>query len=249
VSIEALSWALRDAEEVPAHCVGVLVGLANHASADGRGAYPSQRLLASYARKTTRQVRSDLRKLEEIGLIRAGDQRLVEHIPADRRPQVWDLALDRMGRAEAHFPPSGSGRKPTFAPSGSPRPAAGGSGLPPNRPTEPSTTVSHARAREATRWLHTRYGLTDDEAAQVIDQVKARAASPVAHLVPYMDRMTEGHLADIVAAVTGPTTAEPSLKVVPDWCGTCNEETRQAGDPDRPRRCPNCHPLRDEEAS
>lgn len=247
MSIEAVAWALRDAEDVPPHCVGVLIGLANHASADGRGAYPSQRLLARYARKSIRQVRDDLRRLEEIGLIRPGNQRLVEHLPADRRPQVWDIALDRNERAEAHFRPSGNGRKPTAAPGGSPLPVAGGSPLPPNRPTEPSLTVSHARAREATRWLHKRYGLTDDEAAQVIDQVQARAAGPVAHLVPYMDRMTEGHLADVVAAVMRPTFADPPLKVVPDWCGTCNEDTRQAGDPDRPSRCPDCHPLRDQE--
>jgi len=30
--------------------------------------------------------------------------------------------------------------------------------------------------------------------------------------------------------------------VKPPWCGTCNPDTRQLGDP--PRRCPDCHPLR-----
>lgn len=29
------------------------------------------------------------------------------------------------------------------------------------------------------------------------------------------------------------------------WCGTCDEQTRLT-DPDSPRRCPKCHPLRDE---
>lgn len=28
----------------------------------------------------------------------------------------------------------------------------------------------------------------------------------------------------------------------PPWCGSCDEITRQTGDP--PRRCPDCHPLR-----
>lgn len=28
----------------------------------------------------------------------------------------------------------------------------------------------------------------------------------------------------------------------PPWCGSCDETTRQTGDP--PRRCPACHPLR-----
>mgnify|MGYP001952389855 CR=1 FL=1 len=116
-----MAWALRDAPDVPAHCVGVLIGLANHAGPDGRGAYPSQRLLASYARKTVRQVRTDLRKLEELGLIRPGDPRLVEHLPADKRPQVWDLAIERVSqeadeeRAEVHF-------RPPRATTGSPLP-------------------------------------------------------------------------------------------------------------------------------
>lgn len=32
------------------------------------------------------------------------------------------------------------------------------------------------------------------------------------------------------------------------WCGECDEKTRLI-DPDKPRRCPNCHPLRDQEVS
>jgi hypothetical protein len=29
----------------------------------------------------------------------------------------------------------------------------------------------------------------------------------------------------------------------PDWCGRCDEETRQLDDVDGIRRCPTCHPL------
>jgi hypothetical protein len=36
---------------------------------------------------------------------------------------------------------------------------------------------------------------------------------------------------------SGPATAAAK----PPWCGTCDETTRQTGDP--PKRCPNCHPL------
>ena len=42
--------------------------------------------------------------------------------------------------------------------------------------------------------------------------------------------------------------AHPSgspVRAVPDWCGKCDERTRQV-DPDQPRRCPDCHPLREE---
>lgn len=94
MSNEAMTWALRDAPDVPSHAVAVLIGLANHANELGQGAFPSQKLLGKYARKLERQVRKDLSALEEMGLIRRGDQRLVAHIPADRRPIVWDLAME-----------------------------------------------------------------------------------------------------------------------------------------------------------
>jgi hypothetical protein len=48
-----------------------------------------------------------------------------------------------------------------------------------------------------------------------------------------------------------PGRANPAgspVRAVPKWCGKCDEATRLM-DPDRPRRCPNCHPLRNEEAS
>jgi len=32
----------------------------------------------------------------------------------------------------------------------------------------------------------------------------------------------------------------------PEWCGECDERTRQTGDIDHPRRCENCHPLEQE---
>jgi len=37
----------------------------------------------------------------------------------------------------------------------------------------------------------------------------------------------------------------PAVRAVPDWCGDCDEQTRLL-DPDRPRRCPACHPLRED---
>ena len=29
----------------------------------------------------------------------------------------------------------------------------------------------------------------------------------------------------------------------PPWCGECDELSRQTGNPDKPNRCPKCHPL------
>lgn len=45
--------------------------------------------------------------------------------------------------------------------------------------------------------------------------------------------------------------AHPSgsaVRAVPNWCGECDERTRQV-DPDAPRRCPTCHPLRGQETA
>jgi hypothetical protein len=95
VSLEAFNWVLNDAPDLPSHAFAVLVGLANHADPDGKGAFAAQGKLGGYARKTDRQVRRDLENLEFIGLIRRGDQRLAAHFPADKRPIVWDLAMDR----------------------------------------------------------------------------------------------------------------------------------------------------------
>lgn len=95
MSVEALTWALSQAPEVPSHCVATLLGLANHAMSDGTSSYPSHSTLAGYVRKVPRQVQKDLVKLEDLGLIRRGDQRHVGHIPVDRRPVVWDLAVER----------------------------------------------------------------------------------------------------------------------------------------------------------
>lgn len=107
-----------------------------------------------------------------------------------------------------------------------------------------------AREAQAVRWLKGRYGLTDTEAAFVLDEVQARAPDPITHLIPYLDGMAEGDLADIVAAALDldaappPTAGDPHAR--PPWCGECDERTRIAGEPDAPRRCPTCHPLRGE---
>ncbi|MFE2967526.1 helix-turn-helix domain-containing protein [Streptomyces sp. NPDC059340] len=95
MSTEAMKWAIEQAPPMPAQLVATLAGLANHADAKGRGAYPSLAKLAAYTCKAERSVRRDLRQLEELGLIRRGDPRRVAHLPSDRRPEVYDLAVER----------------------------------------------------------------------------------------------------------------------------------------------------------
>ncbi|MEU5426904.1 helix-turn-helix domain-containing protein [Streptomyces olivoreticuli] len=104
MSTEAMKWAIEQAPPMPAQLVATLAGLANHADAKGRGAYPSLAKLAAYTCKAERSVRRDLRQLEDLGLIRHGDPAKVAHLPPDRRPEVYDLAMERVvpgGRAGA----------------------------------------------------------------------------------------------------------------------------------------------------
>ncbi len=94
MSVQAITWLLERAPDVKPHLVGTLFGLANHADQDGRAAHPSVGLLSHYNRKTDRATQNDLRELEhDLDLIRRGDQRRVMHIPEDRRPVVYDLAM------------------------------------------------------------------------------------------------------------------------------------------------------------
>jgi hypothetical protein len=97
VSVQAITWALESATNVPPQHVSLLIGLANHADRDGRGSYPSIATLARYTRKSPRQVQRGLAELVAAGVIRPGDQRLTMHMRADRRPAVWDLRMAGAG--------------------------------------------------------------------------------------------------------------------------------------------------------
>ncbi|MDX3544352.1 hypothetical protein PV729_45465 [Streptomyces europaeiscabiei] len=94
MSTDAMKWAVEFAPPMPAQLVATLTGLAYHADTKGRGAYPSLARLAAYACKSERSVRRDLRDLEDLKLIRHGDQSKAAHITADKRPTVYDLAVE-----------------------------------------------------------------------------------------------------------------------------------------------------------
>ena len=99
MSIQAMTWVLESAD-IPAGpdaptLTLVLLGLANHADREGRGAFPSKQTLAEYSRVTESTVRRALRKLEALELIVSGDQQLMSHIRPDRRPVVYDLSVQR----------------------------------------------------------------------------------------------------------------------------------------------------------
>lgn len=92
---EAIRWVVELAPPMPAQLVATLTALAYHADKEGRGAYPSVPRLAALACKAERSVRRDLRELERLKLIRPGDPAVVAHLPADKRPAVYDLAMER----------------------------------------------------------------------------------------------------------------------------------------------------------
>lgn len=87
-------WALKFAPPMPPQLLGTLFGLADHADKHGRSAYPSVPTLAAYACKSERSVQRDLKELGKLGLIRLGDQSAAAHIPLERRPCVYDLAIE-----------------------------------------------------------------------------------------------------------------------------------------------------------
>jgi hypothetical protein len=93
MSIRAVTWALNDAPVEEPVQVLILVAMAEKANDDGTVTYQSAKTIGTKARVSPRTVQRELKKLEEAGIIRRGDQRHVEHIRADRRPVVYDLAV------------------------------------------------------------------------------------------------------------------------------------------------------------
>ncbi|MFZ2527485.1 MAG: helix-turn-helix domain-containing protein [Rhodococcus sp. (in: high G+C Gram-positive bacteria)] len=123
MSIEALAWALKEADipsPTPAGMPSaaaltiVLVGLANHASDTGDDAYPSVRTLAAYARVSERQAQRCLAALLELGVITLGDQRIVaaKIRRADRRPTCYRLLMRRGDQPSPGARPRGDSPAP-----------------------------------------------------------------------------------------------------------------------------------------
>lgn len=89
-----MTWALEHAPVTDPTQVIILIALADRATDDGTGAWPSANWIADRARCSTRTVRRHLASMENAGVIRRGDQRSVAHLRIDRRPVVWDLAME-----------------------------------------------------------------------------------------------------------------------------------------------------------
>ena len=78
----------------------ILAAFADYASADGTSAYPSLETIADRVECSVRTVQRQLQTLLADGFMRPGDQELVAHIRADKRPVVYDLAMSDLVRQQ-----------------------------------------------------------------------------------------------------------------------------------------------------
>jgi hypothetical protein len=97
MSHQASAWALdaRQTGRLGAGARLVLATLADYADPQGHGAYPSKATIGARLDLDVDTVRKHLRTLELAGILLRGDQALVAHYPADKRPTVYNLALRR----------------------------------------------------------------------------------------------------------------------------------------------------------
>jgi hypothetical protein len=78
-------------------------------------------------------------------------------------------------------------------------------------------------------------------AADILDASKRKVASPAAYVRHAIEREPDPAARWLAA----PAPVQPPLvAIATPPCGECDEETRLTRE-DKPRRCPNCHPLRE----
>lgn len=126
MALDPILWAMKSAPVANVEEWALLVCLSDHANADGTAAYPSQPTMAGRTRTSIPTVKRRIAAMEKRGLIRRGDQSLVVHLPADKRPVVWDLMIPlswfpdladiQEGRASRGMPPLTVSDRPDLAP-------------------------------------------------------------------------------------------------------------------------------------
>lgn len=93
MSLDPMLWALKDAPVANVEERAVLALMAEAAHEDGCNSFLSQATLAKRSLLSDRTVRDRLAEMESRRLIARGDQAAAVHIPADRRPVVYDLLI------------------------------------------------------------------------------------------------------------------------------------------------------------
>lgn len=114
MSIQAMVWAMRQTIVTAPTSRHVLLCLANYAGEDGRGAFPSVATLSRQTGLSERSVQNHLRKLEELGAITRGDDRIAASYiwRGDRRPTVWSLSVSQEHPATSRDIPRGAAPAP-----------------------------------------------------------------------------------------------------------------------------------------
>lgn len=105
MSLQAMNWVLYDIDpdELEQSESRILLVMADHADTEGCGVWLGAAKISKLSRLSLRQVRYALRHLQDKGIIRRGDQRLVKHLPGNKRPVVYDLVMDEdRGATIAH---------------------------------------------------------------------------------------------------------------------------------------------------
>jgi hypothetical protein len=140
LSIEAMVWVLYHSPTSGTDKV-LLLGIANHADAEGKNAWPAVRTLARYANLEPRGVQKALRRLQSEGHIRIEQQSGgTPEMRSDRRPNRYSVIMDGVS--------SGTGRQVDGVSSsterGVPQDANGVSSGTPKPYLEPSLETSSA---------------------------------------------------------------------------------------------------------
>lgn len=94
MSLRAILWALDEAPCESSTERLILVYLADYADDQGCGVFPALQTVADRGGMSRATVKRHVQAMAGRGLLMPGDDRLVSHYRADRRPKVWDLAMD-----------------------------------------------------------------------------------------------------------------------------------------------------------
>lgn len=132
MSWQCTAWSLSGVDCPSSTCRLVLFALAHRCRGVSNCAWATVQSLARQVCKSKRTVQRSLRKLEECGLIRKGDQGLAAYdrfgnfVPEFYRPTVWELCIDPSFRLPSQADRSGEAVSATAAVEG----AASGSVCP-----------------------------------------------------------------------------------------------------------------------
>lgn len=206
VSRVCVAWVIDDAP-CPTELLPVLTTIARRCSNDGTGSYQSKATLAKRTGKSRDQVEADVKRLLELGLIRKGDQSLLNDtkIPDWQRPVVYDVALEMRGDKPTRAGRNKSGKNKrtetpgtgtpggTDTPPGTDTPTPGGTDTPhpPGMDTpqiNPSKNPSNKTQREMPAKKITSRQRADAEGFRMLTVVRSYNEREALHLIRELNR-------------------------------------------------------------